>query len=358
MEKPKKKRKLIKILLITLISLIFVFCIASMVLVKVMFNDAFSRGELSKYTTDLVYSDIAEDYPRTSVNFYSGDNKLQGYIYGEGDKGLLVFAHGIGGGHEGYTNVIKRFADDGYKVFAYDCTGSVESEGDGTVGLTQSAIDLDAALTYIEKDSELSKMKKVLLGHSWGGYAVTAVLNFDHGIVACASISGYSEPVEMITEWGERILGGFVYAEVPFIWINNKLIFGSLSDLSAVDGINKADIPVMIVHGTDDETINYDGASIISKKDKITNPNVRYITVSDEGINGHNSIFYSQNAMTYLDELSGEYSRITDGYETDEVPDEINEEFFGKADKEKSNELNEALMNEIESFFEQALAEN
>lgn len=356
MEKPKKKRKALKAFIITLAALILVFCIASMVLVKLMFNDSFGRGELNKYTTDMLYSDIEEDYPRTSVNFYSGDNRLQGYIYGEdNDKALLVFAHGIGGGHEEYTNVIKWFVDKGYTVFAYDCTGSVESEGDGTMGLSQSAIDLDAALTYIESDSRLSQMKKVLLGHSWGGYAVTAGLNFDHDVAASASISGYAEPVEMITEWGERILGGFVYAEIPFIRINNKLIFGDLSDLSAVDGINRTDTPVLIIHGTDDETISYNGASIISKKDKITNPNVQYITVSDENINRHNSIFYSQGAMSYLDEMRKQYDIISDEYGEEEIPDEINDEFYGKIDKEKSNELNEKLFNEINSFYENAL---
>ncbi|MGN1466873.1 MAG: alpha/beta hydrolase family protein [Ruminococcus sp.] len=355
----KKKHKIIKITAVVLVALTVLFCIASMVLVKLMFNDNFSRGELDEYTTDLRYSDIEEDYSRTPVNFYSGENKLQGYIYGEdNNKALLVLAHGIGGGHEEYTNVIKWFVDKGYRVFAYDCTGSVESEGEGTMGLSQSAIDLDAALTYIENDAELSKMKKVLLGHSWGGYAVTAGLNFDHDVAASAGIAGYAEPVEMITEWGERILGGFVYAEIPFIWLNNKLIFGDMSDLSAIDGINRTDTPVLIVHGTEDKVIEYNGASIISNKDRITNPNVRYITVSDEKINGHNSIFYSQNAMSYLEELDKQYQPISDKYGDEEVPDEINDEFYAAVDKERANELNEKLFNEINDFYEQALNTN
>ena len=46
--------------------------------------------------------------------------------------------------------------DHGWRVLAYDATGSCESEGEGTVGLVQSALDLDAALTYVENNASLS----------------------------------------------------------------------------------------------------------------------------------------------------------------------------------------------------------
>lgn len=355
MEKTKTK-KIKRILIISVVVLVVLFCTASMIMVKLMFNDSFGRGEIDNYSASYRYNDIKDVYQRTPVEFYSGENLLKGYIYGaDNDKALLVIAHGIGGGHEGYISEIIRFVDNGYRVFAYDCTGSCESEGDGTIGLSQSALDLDAALTYIENDSELSKLKKVLLGHSWGGYAVCAVQNFDHDIAAAASISGYSEPVEMITEWGERSLGAFVYAEYPFIWLNNKIIFGQYSDLSAVEGINKSDIPTLIIHGTGDDVINYEGASIISKKDKITNPNVEYYTVTDKEINGHNSIFYSIEAQKYQDELEDEYDELCDEY-GENIPDEVNEKFYAEVDKAKANEHNEAMFEKIEEFFDYAIS--
>lgn len=66
------------------------------------------------------------------------------------------------------------------------------------------------------------------------------------------------------------------YIEYPFIWLNNKLTFGSKANISAVDSINSSDAHVMIIHGTGDEVVKFDGASIISHKDEITNPNVVY----------------------------------------------------------------------------------
>ncbi len=37
-------------------------------------------------------------------------------------------------------------------VFAYDNTGSGASTGDSCIGLVQSALDLDNALTYVEQN--------------------------------------------------------------------------------------------------------------------------------------------------------------------------------------------------------------
>lgn len=350
-----RKRSIKKIILILLISVIALFIIASAVLVPVLMGKNFTRGEYGKYTVSYRYNDYKNKYSRTPVSFKSGKNTLQGYIYGEeNDKGLIVVSHGIGGGHEGYIQEIIWFVDHGWRVFAYDCTGSCESEGDGTRGLPQSALDLDSALTYIENDDSLSKLKKCLFGHSWGGYAVTAVLNFEHEASASASIAGYAEPMQMILEFAEGMMGKFAYAEYPFIWCYNKFLFGENASLSAIDGINKSDIPVMIIHGEDDQMIGYNRSSIISKKDEITNPNVEYYTISGK-YSGHNSIFQSEEVNEYLEGLNKELENLLENYPDDNVPDDVLNKFYEKADRAKANGINEEMMNRINNFFEESL---
>lgn len=336
-------------------SVVLCYSAGSMALIKRIYRHSFKRGELSEHTTKIRYKDVKDKYPRTPVSFYSGKNRLQGYIYGEeNDKGLIVFSHGIGSGHENYIMNILWFADHGWRIFAFDNTGSCESEGKGTRGLSQSALDLDAALTYIEKDEELSKMKKVLCGHSWGGYAVTAVLNFHHDITASVSISGYCKPLDMIIEEGRGILGKFAYAQYPNIWLNNKMIFGKHSGLSAIDGINHVRIPVLIIHGDGDKKINYRGASIISKKSAIKNPNVQYLTISDKGRNGHNSIFYSAEAAEYLEKFEREKKKLEKEYDG-KLPNDVEADFYAKADKRIANGQNTELYEKINRFYEAAL---
>lgn len=63
------------------------------------------------------------------VSFKSGDNNLRGYLYGQGqDQGLVVVAHGLGGGADSYLPQITYFVDQGWRVFAYDATGSFDCE--------------------------------------------------------------------------------------------------------------------------------------------------------------------------------------------------------------------------------------
>ena len=65
----------------------------------------------------------------------------------------------------------------------------------------------------------------------------------------------------------------------------------------------------MIIHGTGDEVVKFDGASIISHKDEITNPNVVYKEI-DGKLNGHSNIFMTEEGEEYLEELNEEYDEL------------------------------------------------
>lgn len=347
MVKTKKKIKIV--LIVTAAALVVIFA-AGMIVTSVMMADNFSRGDYSdpRFTADYYYEHYQAEYPRTEVEFKSGDNTLKGHIYGaDNNKGLLVFAHGIGEGHEGYLKSLLWFVDNGWRVFAYDATGSGHSGGSGTRGLPQSALDLDAALTFAENDRRLNSLPVFLMGHSWGGYAVTAVLNFDHKIAASASIAGFNKPIEMILEWTEDSMGGIRYLMYPFVQIYSAALFGQYSGMTAVDGINKSNVPVLIIHGTDDGTIGYDKSSIISERENITNPNAQYLTI-DGG--GHNNIFYTAEALEYIDEFNKDYKVIYDQY-NGEIPEDVLEEIYSGSDRELINTPNEELLSQIEDFF-------
>lgn len=278
--KTKPKRLALRITVIVLAALVLLFAAATIV-VSVNMNEQFGRGDYTpqQFTHNYYYEHYENDYPRVNVSFTSCENMLQGYIYGaENDKALLVFAHGIGSGHESYMKSLLWFVDNGWRVFAYDATGSGSSGGAGTKGLQQSALDLDAALDYIEADPELSALPRFLMGHSWGGYAVTAVLNFGHEVDGVASVSGYAEPVEMIYEFASGVVGDFRPLIYPSICLYNKLLFGEYAGLSAVDGINSTDAPVLVIHGTEDETIGYEESAIMHKRELITDPNAEFLS--------------------------------------------------------------------------------
>ena len=88
--------------------------------------------------------------------------------------------------------------------------------------------------------------------------------------------------------------------EYPFEWVYQTLRFGRDARVTASDAINAASTPVMIIHGSADESVSYDGASIIAQRERISNPQVVYITRSAENRNGHRNLFRSEAAVRYI----------------------------------------------------------
>ncbi len=351
--KKSKGKRIAKVVLIILCILILVFSLVSFFVVMYMFRNMFDRADVPENTIYLRYEDVQQEkYPREEVTFKSKENTLTGFIYGnDNTKGLVVISHGLGGYSESYFAETCWFVDNGYKVFAYDNTGSGNSEGDGTTGMAQSAIDLDAALKFAESDERLNSLPIFLYGHSWGGYAVTAILDNGYDITAVASLAGYNTPIGIVYETAQDMLGKpFAAIEYPFLWINNKILFGSEADVSAVDSINSTDTPVMIIHGKTDETILYDGASIIAQRDNITNPNVVYKTVPGN----HNSLYMTEEAGKYLAETEEKANKLLEEYDND-IPEDIEKEYYASVEKNKISELSPEFMQDIDNFFMNSL---
>ena len=317
----------------------------------------FGRGEYpedrsSEHTAFGWYPAFEAEYPREQVEFPSGKLTLKGWIYGaENTDKLLVFAHGIGTGHEAYVNQLCWFVDHGWCVFAYDAAGSGDSPGNSTEGLVQSALDLNSALDFVESDERLNTMPKVLLGHSWGGFAVGGALNFDHDIEAACSLSGYAYPLEMLDQGAKNVLGA-TGAKVftPFSHIYNKIVFKKYAGLNAVDGINKANIPYLAMHGESDEFVLY-SLGIISQQDKITADHVEYDMITGD-FSHHNDYFHSDECNRYV---AAQYP--DDPRSQEELLELFSITHDTDADKALFRAVNEPLLTRIEAFYETALNE-
>lgn len=351
-----KKRNWKKVFAIAAPVVILAFFLISFCVDWYIYGTHFERAELLDPALygGYYYEDFAEQLDRREVRFLSGENQLTGYLYGEENrKGILVFAHGIGGSADSYFVQEKHFLDEGYAVFAYDCTGSGRSEGKSMNGFPQALRDLDAALTWLESQDGLNELPVLLMGHSWGGYAVAAVLNLEHEVTAVVSVAGVNGAYEIVDSWAVDMLGKFAYTQFPTLNLVQFVKFKGDAGLTAVEGINKSGIPVLIIHGKEDTVVGYDGPSIISHKGEITNPNVSYfVTEGEQG--GHNSLFWSKEALAYMDEANQEYEKLYDLYEN-EPPYEKRVEYIDTLDDAQMSELNEEVFAQIDEFLENAL---
>ncbi|MDP3387568.1 MAG: alpha/beta fold hydrolase [Eubacteriales bacterium] len=353
-----RKRK-IRIFGLSIVGFILIFSVISMIVVSIIYNGQFPRYDRhdSTITAGLRYEDLESEYPRNLVNFKSGSNTLQGYLYDTNlDQGLVVVAHGLGGGADSYLSQITYFVDQGWCVFAYDATGSFDSEGKTTKGFPQALIDLDAALTFINTQETFLDMPILLFGHSWGGYAVANILHYDHRIAAVTTVSGANSAMEMIMEQGRSMMGPFINIQYPFLWLYQRILFGETASFNAVDAVNQSNVPVLIIHGTEDESVAYKGSSIISKLDEINNPNAKTISIIEPGRNGHNNLFRSNTGMTYIDEINIEYRKLYDSHNQN-IPYEIKQGFYSKIDRALAQDINRDLMDEINDFFLESIGQ-
>ncbi|HUM24141.1 MAG TPA: alpha/beta hydrolase [Saccharofermentans sp.] len=262
----------------------------------VMRNYSYEDYDANRF---LVYADIASQYPREEIQVESGDHNISAYLYGvENSKGLIVVAPGHSDSNDIKLYEVRYFVDAGYQVLGFDYSGYYTSDGDFG-GYTQAVYDLDAILSYCDDNERFNEMPIYLFGHSLGGYAVTAVLNFDHRVDAVVSASGFNSASEQ-WECSIQRFTGWLY---PIISPMNRLFidleYGEDRNLSAVDGINNANIPVLVISADVDVFYNGNRSPIYEARDSITNENCEFILMDEEGHNEHYSYFLTDAALEY-----------------------------------------------------------
>ncbi len=258
------------------------------------------------------------------IEFMSRGNILRGYIYRKkstsagkpassddsASKGLIVFSHGIWSGPEEYMMLIEALVNAGYEVFTYNYTAYNASEGKWAHGLANSMFDLKAALEYITNEPKFAGKRICLLGHSWGAYATCAVLKYDFPIAAAVSLSGFDEPMEMTIDAGVNMVGPLARLLYPFIATLQLIYFGTDSNVRAHESINHAGIPVLLIHGVEDNFIKINSTAIYGKKDSITNPYVKYHEINRKGGSGHNDYFGVIENNPYFNEKCEELTKL------------------------------------------------
>lgn len=292
----KRKKVLLRILCLCIGIYLLIFCG-----IVIAHSIVFSRADYNEYASDyyLIYDDVSEEYPREKFTVHSGDNDISAFLYGEeNEKGIIIIAPGHRDANDIKLYEVRYFVDAGYSVISFDYTGCYTSEGKSMVGYSQSVYDLDALLDYVENDNQFGGKPIFLFGHSMGGYAVAAELQFGHDIKAAVVASGFDTPEEQ-WQYSIKRYTRFAYPIIkPLNSLYINLKYGENKDLSAIKGINSVDIPVLVFSAEDD--MFYGGKSpIFDKRDEITNPNCTLILMDEENHNGHYDYFLTDAALDY-----------------------------------------------------------
>ena len=319
-----------RIVLTVLLCIIILIVIGWWVFCVYMYNDNFNISADS-YEPLMLHVEDFNGLECTEYSFPSDKGQmLAGYLYsnGENQHGIVIIAHGFGGGgHNSYMDAADYFAKNGYYVFAYDATAMDKSEGDGLGGVPQGVIDLDNAISFVESNNDIPDLPIVLFGHSWGGYCVSAVLNYHTEVKAVIECSGFNSSSDMFESGGKSQAGSLIYTMTPFIRIHEFFKYGKYATNTAMDGFDASpDTNVMIVHSADDDVIGIEyGLDKYYEKYK-DDPRFSFIRFEDRG---HSEIL-NDPVNSYKDEFNAGFDdwlkTLDYDYETKENKERFKED--------------------------------
>lgn len=244
----------------------------------------------------------AEDFPGLEKKSYSFKSSkghdLQGYFYSYPDAKkdrLVIFEHGMGGGHRSYMKEIEKLCMQGYLVFSYDHTGCMESGGDTTGGLAQSLCDLNDLLNSLKNDEEYKNYDISVIGHSWGGFSSMNISAFHPEISHIVVISGFVSAEKMINSFFSGILKPYRKCIMEIEKKSNP----SFVDSDGVDALKNTNAKVLLVYSDNDNLCKKEVHFDELKKELSDRKNISFLLEKNKG---HNPNF-TEDAVKYKDEF-------------------------------------------------------
>lgn len=237
---------------------------------------------------------------------------LRGFFYSSAKvskyKGLLIFCHGMGGGHLSYTTEINYFAQKGYLVLAYDNTGTCSSDGKKLNGFAQAVIDLKYAIKHASSVDEYKALPLLLVGHSWGAYSVCNVYEIApdaqiKGILAFSPNDSLNRFVCDISKSKTKLNLAFLG---PFFDIVNIIKFGKTGLLKSCESIASNHIPTLVMHGGNDMVVNVKNSPVGLKNKLVSNTNARTILYESK----YHNVYLSKDAEAYMNDTFGKLGTL------------------------------------------------
>ncbi len=266
------------LLMIFIVLGIIALFVVLLILLSVFFFKPF------KYT-DRWNRPVHEDYAdeNESTFFMSGRSRLAAHIYGaENKKGTLIFSHGMGVPSDYYIPEARYFAKAGYRSVLFDDTGYWKNKGI-YFGFPRAAKDLAAAIRHFDNGTPM-----ILLGHSMGAYAVcTALPEAGEKVKAVVAYSGFDNEPEIIREFADtnlkkcKGLVAFLLSASQFILFPRRFFRSSLKCLK------ECGCRAMIIHGSADEEISINGASLYAHTINEKSDLITVFSPDKEGYNTH-----------------------------------------------------------------------
>ncbi len=260
---------------------------------------AFTRYDdkgLVKYFSHVDFEGMrAEPYTVPS----SHGHILQGYFYsyeGYDPARLIIFEHGMGGGHRSYMKEIECLCAAGYRVFAYDHTGCMESGGESTGGFSQSLCDLDDCLKCLKADSDINTSDLSVVGHSWGGFAALNISALHADVKRIAVFCAPVSVKNMIDQFFRGLLKGYRKQ----LWRMEAESNPAYVNYNAVSTLQNTSAKVLLIYSENDRMVQKPWHYDVLHAGLADRENIEFWLMEGKGHNPN----YTYDAVEYLSTLA------------------------------------------------------
>jgi dipeptidyl aminopeptidase/acylaminoacyl peptidase len=200
---------------------------------------------------------------------------------------VVLFPHGGPSARDypGFDWWAQAFAAQGYAVFQPNFRGSTgygaafQHAGNGEWGRKMQT-DISDGLAELVRQGIVDPKRACIMGASYGGYAALAGVTLQQGLYRCAvAVAGVSDVQQMYqTDVAES-------GSDPALIRGLKAEIGSgraLKDVSPIRFAERADAPILLIHGKDDTVVQYAQSSAMARALRQAGKPVEFVTLPGE----------------------------------------------------------------------------
>lgn len=254
-----------------------------------------------------------------SLSFVARDGvNVQGLLYlpkveAEKKPPIAFFVHGgpTSQSRPSYNGPIQHLLGRGIAVFQPNVRGST---GFGRTYTTlddrekrlDSIADLNDMLDYLKKDGRVDTKRAAVVGGSYGGYAVNAVLaEYPNAFKAGVSLFGVADWVTALEVASPALKASDI---IEYGDINDPEWRAFYTDQSPIRTVDKIKVPVLFSHGAMDPRIDISETETMVRALRENNVEAPFIRIPDEGHGWRklsNQLFYYRRQAEFLEKHLG-----------------------------------------------------
>ncbi|HEY0845063.1 MAG TPA: alpha/beta fold hydrolase [Noviherbaspirillum sp.] len=169
----------------------------------------------------------------------------------------ILVMHGWGGNAGMMLPLAPALHWAGFHVLLVDARCHGVSDEDDFTSLPRFAEDIEAGLRWLRQQPGVDGERLAVLGHSVGAGAALLCAARDPSLAAVISIGAFAHPAEMMKRFLAAlhipypVLGWYVLRHVE------RAIGARFDDIAPLTSMRRLHCPVLLVHGTNDETVPY-----------------------------------------------------------------------------------------------------